>query len=67
MPKDARIRNRLADDCRTQVRLLSSELEHYRSELWPGEIDLLKQVIKTATALADRIEKNDKLNPASAA
>lgn len=67
MPKEARVRNRLADDCRTQVRLLSSELEHYRDDLWPGEVDLLSRAVKTLNELASRIEKNDKLNPSTVA
>lgn len=56
--RDARVRARMADDCRRQAELLWSEFENYGAEFWPGEQQTLKYLIRGLRTLADQIERN---------
>lgn len=65
--KDARVRRRMADDCKRTSDLMFSELESYKGEFWPGELQTIKEVIRDLRRLADRIESNDAANPKTVA
>lgn len=59
LAKDQRVRTRLANDCRTNARLLESELQNYRGDFWSSEIRGMQKLMQDVRALADRIDAND--------
>lgn len=56
MDDKARVRNRMADDAHTQVRLLKSEIENYGEYFWPGERQKIRTIIATYEKLIATIE-----------
>lgn len=62
LAKDQRVRTRLANDCRTNARLLESELQNYRGDFWSSEIRTIQEIMLKMRALADRIDANDAIS-----